>query len=341
MLLVSAVLVSGWTHSLVLEHFLAPTFGNSGVHLASMRHVLEHQEYPMNDYSYGGGVPNLYVPLYRMGGASLSLLTGLDLDAGARLIVLLIALLLPLGTYALVRTLFQNPWAGLAAAFLVSAPSELLVYTVRPLPQALGHALLPLAWLGLAARKPELALPLAFLTGWVHQEAAVFHAGVAFALGAAGLLAWKVDGRASERKEWLAYARLAFAAWAVTAVAYLGWHHLIVGAPPIWELSQFKYHEGGPLGYDTLWSKSGNTLSALALVGLGVALARLYRRPAPRAGVGLALSVMLLAVGLFTVKNDVVGIRVFMDRFLVYLQQAAVPLAGLGLAWLGERASKL
>lgn len=341
LLLAASVALSLWTHSLVLEQFIAPTFGNTGVHFAAMRHIIEHQEYPMDDYSYGGGVTNLYVPLYRTSAASLSLLTGLSLDATARLLVLIIAVLLPLGFYSLGRALFGSPWPGVAAAFLVSAIPELLFYTVRPLPQAMGHALLPLAWYALATRKWGLALLLAFLTSLVHQEAAVYQAGVAFAFGALSLAAWFLE-RGDKGKEWLDLAKLGFAVWAVATLAYLGWHYAVAGGPNIWELAQFKHHEGNPLELQAFWDKSGATLAVLAAAGIALLAWKLWKWPSYKeAPTGAVFALALLGVGLFAVKNDVVGIRVFMDRFLVYLQQSLLPLAGLALAWIGERASKV
>jgi len=339
-LLLAAVAVSLWTHALVLDEFIAPTFGNTGIHFASMRHVLEHQEYPMDDYSYGGGITNLYVPLFRMGGASLALLTGLSLDTTARLIVLLIAVLLPLGFYALGRALFNDPWAGLASAFLVSAIPELLAYTVRPLPQALGHAFLPLAWFALATRRWKLALLLAFITSWVHQEAAVYQAGVAFGFGALALAAWYFD-KPERKKEWMEFAKIGFAVWAVAAGAYLLWHYVLAGGPHIWELAQFQHHEGNILELNVAWEKSGVVLSVLGVLGAALLAWKLWKKPAPSEAAGLVFALALVGVGIFTVKNDLVGIRVFMDRFLVYLQQSLLPLAGFALAWVAGKVRRL
>ena len=101
-LLLLAVLLSLYSHSMVLDEFYRPTYGNTNVHTASEKHLIQHGYYPIqNDYSYGGGVPNLYVPLYRFFAAGFMGLSGLDFDFGNRLIVLFLAVLIPLGFFLL------------------------------------------------------------------------------------------------------------------------------------------------------------------------------------------------------------------------------------------------
>ena len=145
-LLAVGLLLSLYTHSMVYQEWHMPTYGNTMIHVASARHLVEHGYYPLeNDYSYGGGVPNLYVPVYRFSLAEAVFLTGADYDAISRLFVMVFALLVPLGFFLLARQAFGE-WAGVAAAFLASLVPELLIYTVRPLPQAMGLALLPIAF---------------------------------------------------------------------------------------------------------------------------------------------------------------------------------------------------
>lgn len=326
--LLAAVFFSLYTHAMVWSEFVAPTFGNTGIHVASARHFVEKGFYPLEDYSYGGNIPNLYVPIYRAGVAELVWLTALDFDFINRLIVTIFAILVPLGLFALGRKLFGTT-AGLFAAFLASLPAELLIYTVRPLPQAMGLALLPLALLMLYQGRRVPAIAASFAIVLVHQEAALFFVACAFAYGVAGvamntLQKAKVDDRFV----------LALACWLVGAVTYLAWHFAMTGSIAFWELAQFKHHEGNVLDAKFFMEKTGEVLAVLGIFGAiaaGISFAVTKKRQE-------LFALCLLVVGVVLVKNDLVGLRVFMDRFLVYLQLPMIVVAGLGAAKLVELA---
>ncbi|MFH1200621.1 MAG: hypothetical protein V1708_06140, partial [Candidatus Micrarchaeota archaeon] len=176
LLLAGAVFVSLYTHSMVFQEWTMPTYGNTFIHVASVRHAIEYGDYPRVDYSYCGGIPNLFVPFFSIFIANAVLLTGLSIDFVSRMAVMLFALVLPLSFYALARRMFGVE-AGLFAAFFASLPGELLIYTVRPLPQSLGMVLLPVVFLAIYSEKTRVALFLSFSIALVHQEAAVFLAG--------------------------------------------------------------------------------------------------------------------------------------------------------------------
>ncbi|HLC38260.1 MAG TPA: hypothetical protein VJI71_02295, partial [Candidatus Norongarragalinales archaeon] len=178
-LLALAVAFSIYGHSMVWSEWYYPTFGNTNVHVAFAKYMLTHFSYPLgNDFSYGGGIPALYVPGYRIALAIAGGIFGIDL--AQRLLVMLFALMLPVGFFLFARELFGD-YAGVIAAFFASLPTELLVYTVRPLPQAFGLALLPFAFYAIAANRRKLALILTLAIALVHQEAIAFLAAGAFA----------------------------------------------------------------------------------------------------------------------------------------------------------------
>lgn len=326
-LLVAAVLASAWAHAGVFDAFLAPTYGNTGIHQANARELVETGYYPFqNDFSYGGGVPNLYVPIYRFALAQLVVLTGLDFDTAQRWMVMLFAFALPLAFFAFGSAF--GTWVGVAAAFLASAPGELLIYTIRPLPQGLGLVLLALA-LGLVFFASRWAVLAGVLVALVHQEAAVFFAFAAFACAIASKVhdfLLKVD---SSRFFWTS-----LSAWFATTATYFLWNFLIMGDFNVFGLAQFKHREGGPVSQDLLVDKTGWLLLVLAVVGLVVCLWHVWQafsRNNSRSVVLQAFLLALLAVGLFAIKNDAVGIGVFMDRFIVYLQFPLILLAAFGL----------
>lgn len=101
-----ALVLSLYAHSMVFNEYYYPTFGNTNIHVASENHLIQHGFYPLeDDYSYGGGVPNLYVPAYRFFVAQTIFLTGLSFDEINRLIVILFAILLPIGYYLMAKKL--------------------------------------------------------------------------------------------------------------------------------------------------------------------------------------------------------------------------------------------
>ncbi|MBI2445839.1 hypothetical protein HYV43_05615 [Candidatus Micrarchaeota archaeon] len=338
-LVVVAVLASVWAHAGVFDAFLAPTYGNTGIHQANARELVETGHYPFqNDFSYGGGIPNLYVPIYRFALAQLVVLSGFDFDLAQRVMVLLFALALPLAFFAFGSSF--GTWTGIASAFLASAPSELLIYTIRPLPQGMGLVLLALVF-GLLFAASRWAVLGGVLVALVHQEAAVFLALTAFAFAAASKIHDVLLKTDSSRVFWTA-----LWTWAATTGTYFLWNFLILGHFNVFELAQFKHREGGPVSPDLLLDKTGWLVLGLAAVGLLIVLWHVWqalRRENPRPVLLQGLLLALVAVGLFAIKNDALGIGVFMDRFIVYLQFALIILAAFGLvqttAWIAGRES--
>ncbi|MBI5226213.1 hypothetical protein HY994_03150 [Candidatus Micrarchaeota archaeon] len=329
-LLVLAICVSVYAHIGVFDAFLAPTYGNTGIHQANARELVETGQYPFqNDFSYGGGIPNLYVPIYRFALAQLVVMAGLDFDSGQRWMVMLFALALPLAFFAFGSSFGSSfgAWVGIAAAFLASFPSELLIYTIRPLPQGLGLVLLALAF-ALVLRKSRAAILAGVLLALVHQEAAVFFAVAVFAVGVVGKVydyLGKTDTPMAMTALW---------AWAATTATYFAWNFLILGHFNVFELAQFKHHEGGPVSMTLLLDKTGYLLLVLAALGSVLALwgaFQLWTRKKPFGPEAFGL--VVLGVGLVAVKNDVLGLSVFMDRFIVYWQFAFIFLAAFGLVF--------
>ncbi len=323
-LVLVAVALSVYTHMGVFDQFIAPTYGNTGIHQASAREMVETGAYPLqNDFSYGGGMPNLYVPIYRFLLAQLVSLGGLDFDTAQRWAVMLFAVALALGFYFLGSSF--GKWQGVAAAFLASVPPELLVYTIRPLPQGLGLVMLAFAF-ALVLRNNWSAVLAGILVALVHQEAAVFFAVAVFA--------YFVAAKAYDRfcRTDTPSAMMALYAWFATTATYFLWHFFVLGNFNVFDLAQFKHHEGAKVTVAMLQDKTGTVLFVLGAIGaffVLIELWRLFKQKKPAALQVFAFSV--LAVGLFAILNDLVGIGVFMDRFIVYLQFPLILLAAHGL----------
>lgn len=336
-LLLVAIALSVFTHSMVFDEFVMPTYGNTMIHVASARHLVEHGYYPIqDDYSYGGGVPNLYVPVFRFAYAEAVMLTGLSFDLVGRLLVILYAVLAVLGFYLVGREL-GGEWAGVASAFLACTVSEFLIYTVRPLPQGLGLVLLPIAFYLILKSDWKRASFFTALVVLVHQEAGVFLVGCAFAYAIAEAARASLAARKFAVSE---ASKRAFACWTAGVAAYFAWHFFVMGNFAVFDLAQFQHHEGGKVTFDLLVDKAGRSVLALGAIGAASLLWESLKKPLVVKPAALFL-LAGAAVGVFCMFNDLVGIAVFMDRFIVFFAIAMIPLAGYGLVELTKRASLL
>ncbi|MFH1750528.1 MAG: hypothetical protein ABH863_02520 [Candidatus Micrarchaeota archaeon] len=274
-LLLIAILLSLHTHWMVLREWHMPTYGNTMIHVASARHVIETGDYPLIDYSYGGGIPNLYVPAYRILVAVFVLLTGLTLDEASRLLVLIFSVMVPIGFFILGRKMFGTN-VGLLAAFACVLPGEFLIYTVRPLPQAMGLALLPIAFHAFYTRNLRVALLTALAITLIHQEAAAFLVGglcVYFGFVILHMI-WRVlISKEFNMEKHSHLLKHLLAGIAFSLFVYLAWQSLIVGHINFFELAQFKNHEGNVVSMDSYLLKTGSLVSTFCLAGLFLCVA--------------------------------------------------------------------
>lgn len=326
-LLAIAIAASVYSHSMVWKEFYYPTFGNTNLHVAFAQHMIAHGEYPIqNDYSYGGGIPTLYVPGYRTLLAGTAFAVG-SMDFAVRLLVMLFAVMLPIGFFLFARELFGD-FAGLAAAFFASLPAELLIYTIRPLPQGLGLALLPFAFYAIAADKRKTALILTFVIAMVHQETIAFLAAGAFAFTFLQVLA--DFGRTRKIALPQGAAWTALLCWALALIAYVGWHFMATGNADVFGIAQFQNHEGNSVEFNLFLDKNGMVLTIGSLLGLVALAANNITNPKEKE----LLLIALALVGIAFIKNDLVGVRVFMDRFIVFLQVPLVVLTAYAFSGL-------
>ncbi len=323
LMLLLAILLSLYTHWMVWSQFYYPTYGNTNIHVAFAKYILVHGSYPMTDFSYGGGIPALYVPGYRLLLAATAWIAG-SMDLAERLIVMLFALMLPIGFFLFVREVYGD-FAGIVAAFFASLPGELLIYTVRPLPQALGLALIPFALYAIAADKRKLAILLTLAVALVHQESIAFLAAGAFAFAVLQMISLSLKEKAfviPSKGAWTA-----ILCWAIALIAYVGWHFVATGNANIFGIAQFANHEGNVVEFQLFLDKTGYVLAAGSLLGLVILLARNLFKQNEKEILLIAFAVL----GFAFVKNELFGVRVFMDRFIVYLQIPLVALTAVAM----------
>ena len=376
--MVAAALLSVYTHVIVFDNFMMPTFGNTNIHVAIARHIVEKSNYPLQDYSYGGTARDLYVPLYRIFLAFLVIVTGWSFDFVSRMIVLGIAILLPLGFFLLGKKLFGEN-VGLISAFLASVPGELSYYTVRPLPQAVGLMLLPFAFYFLF-KDSKWSFLFAFVLALLHQETAAFYGLVCLAylfykfyskakyhiviplliLVVVGLntLSRSYDDWSGVvffsltvffafellfeltknlgvkiKFHWLYLKnnftklfsgknRVILLSGLIVAVTYLSWHYFIVGNLRLGDLSQFKYSEGNVVELDNFMRATGLFLFSFTITGILCVL--IYKKD-------VFFWVILFFLNMLILKNDLIGIKSFMDRFIVYVMIFMIPLAAFAI----------
>lgn len=377
-ILLLAILLSVYTHFIVFDNFMMPTFGNTNVHVATARHIVEKGNYPLQDYSYGGTARNLYVPLYRILLAGIVKFTGFSFDFASRFIVLLVSILLPLGFFLLGRKLFGET-TGLIAAFIASIPPELLYYTVRPLPEAVGLMLLPFAFYFLL-KNSKWSLLFAVVLALLHQETAAFYGLICFfyliykfydktsyhlaipllilttvalntlstyfddtfgvivfsltLLSLQLLLLELFEKPFAKLKIHYLYLKnnlktlltkkyvMIICSGILVTITYLAWHYAIVGNLRLWDLAQFKYSEGTIVHFENFMRATGLFLLTFTITGLICIL--VYKKQ-------VFLWILLLFLSILLLKNDLLGIQAFMDRFIVYVEIFMIPLAAFAI----------
>ena len=182
----------------------------------------------------------------------------------------------------------------------------------------------------------------AFVISLVHQEAAVFLVGVAGAYFSLKLLEAALHWGVDKKKFALdANAITALLCAVVGTATYFAWHFFVIGNLDILSLAQFQHHEGNVVDFSLLLLKTGKTVLALSVVGAVACAWAVYEKwkagdiNAELFAFGVALA------GFAAVKNDVFGLRVFMDRFIVFLDLGLVLLAACGLVAALKLAVKL
>jgi len=308
----------------VLRGYIIPTYGNTLYHVGIERLTLESGHYPTQELSYNGGFPNFYVPAYRLLIASQSLLSGLDPMVVSGLVTILLAIAVFCVVYAFTKQLV-HAGAAVGALFFLTLSPEMTIFTIRALPELLGLFTFLLTLFFVMANKTDvpfqfnvyvaLSVVAAAVTALTHQITL---------LTLAVVLAVYALTQVKNRSEFLKAVCPLFA----VLVAYGLWQLYSLHTLSILGLAQVKYHEGTPVDFLAsefrvgFFERAGLIVLPFAFIGLGW----LERNKANKR---FLLYSWILASLLLT-KNDLLGINIFMDRFLTFFVGSLIIAAGIG-----------
>jgi len=308
----------------VLQGYVIPTYGNTLYHVGIERLTLDSGHYPTQELSYNGGFPNFYVPAYRLLVASQSLFSGIDPMVISGLLTITLSIATFGVIYALTKQLAHASAAVCALFFLTLSP-ELTIFTIRALPELLGLFMLPLTLFFVLANRTSapfklngyvvLSVIAAAVTALTHQMTLLT---LALVLAAYALTQIK------NKNEFLK----AFIPLVTVMVVYALWQVYTLHTVSILGLSQVKYHEGTPVDFLAsevrvgFFERAGLLLLPFAAIGL----AWLERN---RTNKRFLLYSWIVASLLLT-KNDLLGIGIFMDRFLTFFVESLIVAGGIG-----------
>jgi hypothetical protein len=227
--------------------------------------------------------------------------------------------------YTFTKQLMHASAAVCALFFLVLSP-EMTIFTIRALPELLGLFMLPLTLVFILANRVEgpfklnayvaLSVVSAAVTALTHQMTLLT---LALVLAAYALTQVK------NKNEFLK----AFVPLIAVLAVYALWQVYTLHTVSILGLSQVKYHEGTPVDFLAsevsvgFFERAGVLLLPFAAIGL----AWLERT---RTNKRFLLYAWVIASLLLT-KNDLLGIGIFMDRFLTFFVESLVVAAGIGV----------
>jgi hypothetical protein len=308
----------------ILQGYVIPTYGNTLFHVGIERLTIESGHYPTQELSYNGGFPNFYVPAYRLLVASQSLFSGIDPMVMSGLLTITLAIAVFGVIYAFTKQLVDASAAVCALFFLTLSP-EITIFTIRALPELLGLFMLPLTLFFILANRTDgpfqinayvvLSVIAAAVTALTHQITLL---ALALVLAAYALTQIK------NKNEFLK----AFVPLLTVVVVYALWQVYTLHTVSILGLSQVKYHEGTPVDFLAsefrvgFFERAGVLLLPFAAIGL----AWLERN---RTNKRFLLYSWIIASLLLT-KNDLLGVGIFMDRFLTFFVESLLVAGGIG-----------
>ncbi|MGZ7112109.1 MAG: hypothetical protein ACXVIU_12490 [Halobacteriota archaeon] len=308
----------------VLRGYVIPTYGNTMYHVGIERLTLESGHYPTQELSYNGGFPNFYVPAYRLLIASQSAFSSIDPMVMSGLMTIALSIAVFGVIYALSKQLV-GPGAAVCALFFLTLSPEMTIFTIRALPELLGLLMFPLTLFFILKNRTEgpfqfngyvaLSVIAAAVTALTHQITLLTLALV--------LTVYAIT-QIKNRNECLK----AITPLVALIAVYGLWQVYSLHTISILGLSQVKYHEGTPVDFLAsefrvgFFERAGLLLLPFAAIGV----AWLERN---RTNKRFLLYSWIIASLLLT-KNDLLGIGIFMDRFLTFFVASLVVAGGIG-----------
>jgi len=309
--------------------YFLPTFDNSMLHAGRARVVVDTGAWAEMELVFGGITKSYHSPLYPDIAAGLSAVTGLSIWWAIRLASLLITgLLLPLSLYLLAKQVSGSWQAGVVAALVAPSLPSLITWGTRTSPISLGVVLVAFGIYFLAKEDYWIAGLVGLALAFTHQPSLL-----AFGLGLFAYFAVRtmLKARAQAKRDYIRLAHYAmplFAVGSLTLGAYLVWHLRQTGLDCLDFrcLPHLASHEyGSPVDL----AKHLQLLPRVLAVG-GIALVAISNR------FNFEHKLLLfswLAALLILVKNDLLGVGVFTERFLTFFDLALAVFAGLLAGW--------
>jgi hypothetical protein len=226
--------------------------------------------------------------------------------------------------YAFTKQLVHASAAVCALFFLTLSP-EITIFTIRALPELLGLFMFPLTLFFILANRTGSPFKLnAYVTLSVIAAAVTALTHQITLLTLALVLAVYALTQIKSKNEFLK----AFVPLLTVIVVYAMWQVYTLHTVSILGLSQVKYHEGTPVDFLAsefrvgFFERAGLLLLPFAAIGL----AWLERN---RTNKRFLLYSWIIASLLLT-KNDLLGIGIFMDRFLTFFIESLIVAGGIG-----------
>jgi hypothetical protein len=308
----------------VLGGYVIPTYGNTMYHVGIERLTLETGHYPTQELSYNGGFPNFYVPAYRLLIVSQSAFSGIDPMVMSGLMTIALATAVFGVIYAFSKQLVGASAAVCALLFLTLSPG-MTIFTIRALPELLGLVMFPLTLFFILKNRTEgpfqfngyvaLSVIAAAVTALTHQITLLVLALV---------LAVYALTQIKNRDEFFK----AIVPLVALIAVYGLWQVYSLHTLSILGIAQVKYHEGTPVDFFASAFSVGffDEAGLLVLPFSAIGLFWLERNKVDKR---FLVYSWVIATLLLT-KNDLLGIDIFMDRFLTFFIESLIIVGGIG-----------
>ncbi|MGZ4869690.1 MAG: hypothetical protein ACXV2F_04950 [Halobacteriota archaeon] len=308
----------------VLGGYVIPTYGNTMYHVGIERLTLETGHYPTQELSYNGGFPNFYVPAYRLFIVSQSAFSGIDPMVMSGLMTIALATAVFGIIYAFSKQLVGAS-AGVCALLFLTLSPGMTIFTIRALPELLGLVMFPLTLFFILKNRAEgpfqfngyvaLSVTAAVVTALTHQITLLVLALV---------LAVYALTQIKNRNEFLK----AIVPLVALIAVYGLWQVYSLHTVSILGIAQVKFHEGTPVDFFASAFSVGffDEAGLLVLPFSAIGLFWLERNKVDKR---FLVYSWVIATLLLT-KNDLLGIDIFMDRFLTFFIESLIIVGGIG-----------
>lgn len=316
--------------------YFLPTYDNAMLHAGRARFIIETGSYAEKEVVFGGKTPTYHLPAYPALVAGTTILTGLDFAWAERIIGLLFSFLLPFAFYCIAKGISGDWRAGVAAAIIAMYSASLMTWATRNSPIALGNIIVPLALFFILRKELLLAALSAFVLAIDHQPSLLAFVLSAFIFVAIEFTLQQWD-HLSKKRGLSIHTLLAdltgpsLAAGVFSGlfsfILYMIWHIRQAGISCIDFkcLPQAAAREfGKSIDLAEYFSKNPQFLA----IG-GILLIPFSTKIDSRSKL---MAFSWLAANTLLVKNDLIGIGTFTERFLTYFDGVTAVFGGMAIA---------